>query len=101
LASLGAFCVLRFCRRSLHGFVLLNLCVVVMAQVGMAEFVRFAAAEACTDDARRTLIVPRVIGLGACVSMIGPFSASVAEALTPNNEGGLLGFAYYFCVALL
>mmetsp|Transcript_20210 Transcript_20210/g.50838 ORF Transcript_20210/g.50838 Transcript_20210/m.50838 type:complete len:456 (-) Transcript_20210:323-1690(-) len=97
LASIGAFCVLRFCGRSLTAFVLLNVCTVVMAQVGMAEFVRFAAAEACADETKRSRSVAKVTAFGACMSAVAPLSASLCETISrESQEDDLFGFAYFF-----
>lgn len=102
VGSIGAFCALTFTARSLHSFILLNVCVMVMSEVGMAEFVRFAVAEACSSKAKRPRMVSKVMGFGACASMIGPFSASFAESLVPQSGGVLEGIAYFFlCTAAL
>jgi len=101
VASLGAFCVLKFCSRSLQTFILLNVCVGIMSEVGMAEFVRFAAAESCTNEARRPQMVSRVMGFAACASIIGPISASLAEALVPKSGRVLDGFAYFFLCTMV
>jgi len=94
-ASCGAFFVLRFLgHRVWLAFVLLNVVVVLMSVIGMAEFVRFAAAEACADDGRRSKVVSRVISGGAILSMVGPFSASAGELFDDGHE--LSGFANFF-----
>lgn len=64
--------------------------------IGMAEFCKYAAAEACPDDARRGVQVSRVITGGAIVSVIGPFSASFAGGL--DKENLLHGYAVFFLI---
>mmetsp|Transcript_41364 Transcript_41364/g.133375 ORF Transcript_41364/g.133375 Transcript_41364/m.133375 type:complete len:467 (-) Transcript_41364:97-1497(-) len=101
VGSLMAFAALRFSETPVVTFVLLNVAVMVMSDVGMAEFVRFAASEACTDPARRGKVVSRVIGFGACLSMIGPACASAVQQLNRRNGGEVLhGYSYFFlCTA--
>mmetsp|Transcript_52221 Transcript_52221/g.111178 ORF Transcript_52221/g.111178 Transcript_52221/m.111178 type:complete len:484 (+) Transcript_52221:410-1861(+) len=103
VGSWVAFAALHFVKDPITAFVLLNVGVMIMAQVGMAEFVRFAASEACADPARKTMVVSRVIGFGACLSMIGPACASLSQKLADLAGGDELeGFSYFFlCTAAL
>merc|ERR1712232_1496281 len=94
--SIVAFCVLRFVSDPIVAFILLVLCTGGLAPIGMAEFVKYAAAEACFDDERRSLQVSRVITGGAVIAMIGPFSATTAASLDPGNE--IHGYAYFFLI---
>jgi len=95
LASIWAFFVLRFLDHTpLLAFGLLNVAVVLMSVVGMAEFVRFAAAEACVDSSRSNVAVSRVLTGGAVFSLVGPTSASTGQWLSPTNH--VHGYAYFF-----
>jgi hypothetical protein len=40
-----------------------------MSAIGSAEYVKYAAAEACADESRRSAMVARVITAGAVLSM--------------------------------
>eukprot|EP00929_Paragymnodinium_shiwhaense_P014632 TRINITY_DN12255_c1_g2_i1.p1 TRINITY_DN12255_c1_g2~~TRINITY_DN12255_c1_g2_i1.p1 ORF type:complete len:539 (+),score=63.32 TRINITY_DN12255_c1_g2_i1:74-1618(+) len=95
IGSILAFAALRFHGDKVVAFILLNVAVCVMSVLGMAEFVRFAAAEACSDPARRAVQVGRVITSGAVMSMFGPFSSSLAQSMTQPNHP-IHGYSYFF-----
>jgi len=95
--GLAAFCALRFRLNNLfYSYVLLNASIVLMSAIGSAEFVKYAAAEACPDDERRGAMVSRVITAGATLSMFGPFTSVLASKIDTNCE--LDGYANFFLV---
>jgi len=96
LFSILAFCVLRFVSDSMVAFVLLVVCTVGMASIGMAEFVKYAVAEACFDEERRPKQVARTITGAAIVAIVGPFTASATAGI--NEDKPLHGFAYFFLI---
>lgn len=96
VASISAFLTLRFVQHKLVAFVLLNLSIALMSVIGMAEYVKYAAAEACADDARRGKAVSRVITGGAILSIASPFTSSFAAQINSSDE--LRGYAYYFLI---
>eukprot|EP00929_Paragymnodinium_shiwhaense_P014631 TRINITY_DN12255_c1_g1_i1.p1 TRINITY_DN12255_c1_g1~~TRINITY_DN12255_c1_g1_i1.p1 ORF type:complete len:451 (+),score=60.43 TRINITY_DN12255_c1_g1_i1:87-1439(+) len=93
--SILAFAVLRFQGDKVVAFVLLNVAVCVMSVLGMAEFVRFAAAEACSDAARRPVQVGRVITSGAIMSMCGPMFSSLAQSMAEPTHP-IQGYSDFF-----
>jgi len=98
-ACTGAYFVLAFLPGwPWFAFALLNLAVMIMSVIGMAEFVRFAAAECCVDPAHSSAAVSQVLTGGAMFSMVGPFSASFGQVLAPGDDplDHVQGFAYFF-----
>lgn len=103
LASFVAFLALTFITDKTAAYVVMIVLIMPLSSIGMAEFVKYAAAEACADDSRRAQTVSRVITSGAVLSAFGPGSSSLAAALDPGNRQQ--GYAYFFlimgCFALL
>lgn len=98
-ASTGAFFVLMFLSSwPWLAFALLNVIVMFMSVIGMAEFVRFAAAECCKDRTHSPAAVSQVLTGGALFSMVGPLSATLGEFLSPGHtpRDHLEGYAYFF-----
>eukprot|EP00408_Alexandrium_pacificum_P041823 CAMPEP_0171259154 /NCGR_PEP_ID=MMETSP0790-20130122/54778_1 /TAXON_ID=2925 /ORGANISM="Alexandrium catenella, Strain OF101" /LENGTH=447 /DNA_ID=CAMNT_0011727413 /DNA_START=15 /DNA_END=1358 /DNA_ORIENTATION=- len=94
IGSLCAFAVLRFCQERTLAFVLLNASIMIMSSIGMCEFVRYAAAEACSDPDRKSVVVSRVVSGAAIMSMVGPFSASLASS--SDESSSLNGYSTFF-----
>lgn len=95
VGSLVAFCGLSFISNPWVSFIVLNVAVVIMSILGMAEFVRYAAAEACADADRRPVVVSRVLTFAAIAASCGPLSSSLAEILT-EGMGLVQGYAIFF-----
>lgn len=94
LGSLLAWATLKYCDDGILAYGLLNLAIVILSAIGMTEFVRYAAAEACSDPQRRSVTVSRVVSGAAILSMVGPLSASAASWL--EHERPLRGYATFF-----
>lgn len=102
VASVGAFCSAKYLRPyPWTCFAMLNVCVVFMSLIGMGEFVRYAAAEACTDEAQRSKAITRVLTFGALASTVGPFSTSFVTWLKGGPHDCILcAYPYFFlCTA--
>mmetsp|Transcript_62196 Transcript_62196/g.115434 ORF Transcript_62196/g.115434 Transcript_62196/m.115434 type:complete len:453 (-) Transcript_62196:57-1415(-) len=89
-----AFVTLRFIEDGVTAFVMLNIAVVLQSVVGMSEFVKYAAAEACSNPASKSKVVSRVIGGGAILSAFGPFSSTIAAGLDPDRP--VHSYAWFF-----
>eukprot|EP00931_Biecheleriopsis_adriatica_P116746 TRINITY_DN92348_c0_g1_i1.p1 TRINITY_DN92348_c0_g1~~TRINITY_DN92348_c0_g1_i1.p1 ORF type:complete len:474 (-),score=42.64 TRINITY_DN92348_c0_g1_i1:83-1504(-) len=101
LASVAVFFVLRcLSAHKLVAYALLNCCVVPMSFIGVSEFVRYAASEACADASRKGKAVSRVITGGAVISVVGPLATSAGSVIDPGNP--VIGNSYFFlCMAVL
>jgi len=89
-----AFLTLRFVSDGMTAFILLNVAVAMLSVVGMSEFVKYAAAEACTQPESRSKVVSRVIGGGAILSAFGPFSSTIAAGLVEGEP--VHSYAFFF-----
>lgn len=80
-------------------FILFVVCTAIMSYMGMAEFVKYAAAEACLDAARLPVAMSRVLVSGAVLSMIGPLANTAGEHLSCLTTCNVLhGYAYFFLI---
>lgn len=70
-----------------------------MSMIGMGEFVRYAAAEACLDDSRRSRAVTMVLSGGAIASWVGPFSTSFVTYVAGGpHDCVLCAYPYFFLI---
>lgn len=100
LGALLAFLVLRLCSHlPVLAYVCLNLSVTLLSSVGIMEFTRYTASDACREPERKRRATSFVVSGGVVLSLSGPFAASFA------SEGGgrdlLAAMSNFFLVVAL
>ena len=95
----GVGFILGFISLRVKSFVHLCISVVFFSPFGIADYVRFAAADFCAPQNVESAVA-NVMLYGAIISSLGPLFAALLSYLIPDDQLGAYSFYLLFCGVL-